>query len=475
MGKAIIKKDFGGGKYSIEVQLNHGYTNTLLSRLDAKISHITTQINSPPDGTTDAQVTFMRAERLSLQKRHDLISEWAVIENYEISAWCCDLTEGLVGTVATLEIGTEHDIGINIFPAYEDGSGSPTYSIETHGELLPFLSLPLADSLRNFIAMPAIQKWAPTFRYGEILAIDYDNNDCTVGFPYTQSSIGALPINQTNNLSNVLISYMNCNAAAFEVGDDVTVQFINHDWSNPIVVGFKSHPKPCGWEEPWDGPSITSKHPWAYIKTYTSSNDSSVPDANLSIANGAVTMDVPDTAKDRSTLNQTHLLYYMSHSDGITKNVNTISINASGEVDCLWRTYQHFGFYVGGFGSDDKYVQIRLNIINSARWPGIGCINQSGDWDENDPDYDYDWTLSNQLASYDPYQHMYYGYAYGTYRRWAKTIHMDLTKYYSLPEPLKKVQIVALHLDSAWVGGAAYQQPLWIPGAKMTCTFLGLA
>lgn len=214
------------------------------------------------------QITYTKAEILSLQKRYELMSRLGVVENFDTYAWCCDITEGLVGYVPIIEVGTEikdERSYLNIFPGYPDGASVPGYTVASHGELMPFFSLPLADSLRNFIAMPAIQKWAPTFRYGILGAIDYGANTCTVNLNFTSSSIQSLSINKQDTLTNVPIQYMGCDAGAFEEGDEVVVKFINHNWDTPRVIGFKDHPKPCGWQEPWDGPLYNSLWSWVYF------------------------------------------------------------------------------------------------------------------------------------------------------------------------------------------------------------------
>jgi len=38
---------------------------------------------------------------------------------------------------------------------------------------------------------------------------------------------------------------MECNGAAFEVGDEIVIEFQGREWSSPRVIGFRENPKPC--------------------------------------------------------------------------------------------------------------------------------------------------------------------------------------------------------------------------------------
>lgn len=46
-------------------------------------------------------------------------------------------------------------------------------------------------------------------------------------------------------LKDVPIEYMSCNAAAFQDGDEVIVEFENQDWKQPKVIGFRDEPIDC--------------------------------------------------------------------------------------------------------------------------------------------------------------------------------------------------------------------------------------
>lgn len=97
----------------------------------------------------------------------------------------------------------------------------------------------------NLAAMPAWQKFKPTYRWGTLTALDKDANLASVTLNNATSSQQSLGINQTSTLTNIPVVYMTCNARAFEVNDRVVVQFLGQDWANPRVIGFLDNPRPC--------------------------------------------------------------------------------------------------------------------------------------------------------------------------------------------------------------------------------------
>ncbi|MGW8301313.1 MAG: transglutaminase-like cysteine peptidase [Desulfobacterales bacterium] len=46
-------------------------------------------------------------------------------------------------------------------------------------------------------------------------------------------------------LEDVPIEYMSCNSLAFSVGDEVVIKFVDQDFNQPKVIGFKSNPQEC--------------------------------------------------------------------------------------------------------------------------------------------------------------------------------------------------------------------------------------
>ena len=179
--------------------------------------------------------------KVALEKRRDRVQTARDVD-YQTQAWCADYSEGLTGNVGTIEPGTQKKNGINIQPGYGNESA---WDQARDGIMTPFLTMHVADAMRNFAALPAIQKWRPNYRYGAISNIDDDAGTCTVTLDAIASTIHDLNINQVSVLHNVPIEYMSCNAAAFENGDSVIVEFDNFLQGSPRVIGFKEQPRPC--------------------------------------------------------------------------------------------------------------------------------------------------------------------------------------------------------------------------------------
>lgn len=153
------------------------------------------------------------------------------------AAWCVDYTDDATGQVRTIEInGEQPQLLIAPMAPAPDGS---------EGLMTHRLAMSPAATFVNAAILPGWQKFAPTYRVGEITAIDYDAETCDVDLDAALSSAQDLDINQASSLSAVPIEYMTCNADVFEVGDRVVVRFDDQDWEQPKVIGFESNPKEC--------------------------------------------------------------------------------------------------------------------------------------------------------------------------------------------------------------------------------------
>ncbi|MBN1548468.1 MAG: hypothetical protein JW902_17595 [Syntrophaceae bacterium] len=160
-------------------------------------------------------------------------------ENPVLSAWCADLTENQTGTVGTIELPGERGTFL-IQPGH---NGNAVYSSTRDGILAPGSSLSPAGAFYNLAMKPGWQKWKPTYRFGTITAIEDDT--CSVSLEGASNSETGLGVNQSGSLSDVSISYMQCNGTAFEKGDEVVIEFQGQGWRSPRVIGFRENPKPC--------------------------------------------------------------------------------------------------------------------------------------------------------------------------------------------------------------------------------------
>ena len=117
-----------------------------------------------------------------------------------VSIYCADLTEGLTGDIATIEVPGERHDGVNIRPGFTD---SAIFDGETDGQLLPAIATSAAAAYFNRAILPGWQKWKPTYRYGKIVAdsIDFDADTCDVCLDPAYSSQQNLDINQNQGFS----------------------------------------------------------------------------------------------------------------------------------------------------------------------------------------------------------------------------------------------------------------------------------
>ncbi|MDR5867309.1 hypothetical protein [Halomonas koreensis] len=183
-----------------------------------------------------ADIRALKAERLALQRRIDLIDALPALR--QVDAWCADYSEGLGGEVATAEVPGE--IGqLLVRPGFDDGAA---WSASSDGAIQPALSGTPAGVFYSLAMLPGWQKWRPTFR---IATIDALNNDlCDITLDAASSSQQGLNVNAQSAYADVPIYYMNCHGDAFEVGDRVLVAFSGNT-DAPMVVGFESNPRRC--------------------------------------------------------------------------------------------------------------------------------------------------------------------------------------------------------------------------------------
>lgn len=189
---------------------------------------------------TEAEIAAKRAQEKSLRDRMALLE--AALQPRAITAWCADATEDAEGTVGTIEVNGEFGAQDSIL-------------VVAPQEVLPTLQAGAIVSREvqsghqayfNAALLPGWQKHQPTYRAGQIRAIDRAANTCTVDLDAARSSAQRLDINQATTLTGVPVRYMRCDAAAFEDDDRVIVEFQEQDWARPVVIGFVERPRPCG-------------------------------------------------------------------------------------------------------------------------------------------------------------------------------------------------------------------------------------
>lgn len=204
-------------------------------------------LNAASDGLISAKrkLDTKKAKLASLKQQKKFLED-NLPPAEQIPAWCADLTESLTGEVGTIEIPGERTAPVIIRPGGSDGLQA-AYDSARDGQIVPCLALSPAENFYNLAMLPGWQKHQPTCRLGTITNIN--GNLCDVSLDAAVSSQQALDVNASNTLTNVPITYLTCNGAAFEVGDRVVVAYTGSGPGTvytPAVIGFESNPKGCG-------------------------------------------------------------------------------------------------------------------------------------------------------------------------------------------------------------------------------------
>ena len=187
-----------------------------------------------------SEYEMWRLEKTSAERRIRLIERY-MPAGQEFQTACADYSTELSGTVGTIEpLGLGQEVRIR--PGYEDGAA---YSEGRDGQMTPIIAQTAAQTLYNYMMLPGWQKWQPLHRIGRMTSLDRENVKCDVELDAATSPAQDLKINQENTLSGVPITYMLCDANAFQSHDRVLVEFQGQDWQSPQVIGFAAGPEPC--------------------------------------------------------------------------------------------------------------------------------------------------------------------------------------------------------------------------------------
>jgi hypothetical protein len=197
-----------------------------------------------------------QAEYLALLKWQSELTALKASADTPIPAWCADYTEDLTGTVATLEVPGEVDPtlggGINIKPGYVSAAWSSAYGQIQFGKVLS-----PAGFAWNLTMLQPWLKWMPLWRYATVDAVDEENDTVDVTLHPILSKARVWLRRDTSfnvpwqgKMSGVPVKYMECDADAFDIGDEVVVQFALVPASDPpdytpTCIGFKTAPQEC--------------------------------------------------------------------------------------------------------------------------------------------------------------------------------------------------------------------------------------
>jgi hypothetical protein len=179
---------------------------------------------------------LLMAERTELQRAKGGLQALQLEPTKAV--WCVDLTEDAAGEVATLEVPGEPQKML-----LAPGGRTP---VAEDGFLLARQVMSPAQAFFNAAILPGWQRHKPTYRVGELVALDKEADLATVVLDAAVSSAQDLPVNEVGTLVDIPVVYMTCNAEPFEVGDRVVVELPGRTWLAPRVIGFESNPRPCG-------------------------------------------------------------------------------------------------------------------------------------------------------------------------------------------------------------------------------------
>jgi len=209
-----------------------------------ELSQVSAQIQS-----IDVRIAMLQGRILQAKQRRTMLQ--SIPADPQQSAWCADFTEDLTGEVGTVDLPGEGTVGefltwrrVIVRPGY---GGAASYAAGRDGQMHFREGQSPEQAFFNAAILPGWQKWMPLHRIATITAIDKAASTCVIGIQSEDSSAQNLNIDQWWQLSqaNVPIEYMDCNAAPFEVGDRVLVEFQGQRWDQPRVIGFESNPRPC--------------------------------------------------------------------------------------------------------------------------------------------------------------------------------------------------------------------------------------
>ena len=275
MGKAIIDSHLGGGHYSVNLQYNLDRVNAMISWMEAENSKtelliaamnvriFDKEIEYRAEESKEPPATFaklyelrtiingmkreVRVWQLQIAARDLKMAQLRGLPSQSwIGVWCADYSEELSGTVGLAEVNGVPGQHI-IQPGY---GGNAAYNVERDGIIQNSKGAVPEGLYWNLSLLPGWQKWKPTYRIATVTSLDVVNNTADITLRAVTSD--KTPKGRTINLNArpayaaVPVTYMTCNARAFAVGDNVLVKFRNQDLTDPVVIGFEDHPRPCG-------------------------------------------------------------------------------------------------------------------------------------------------------------------------------------------------------------------------------------
>ena len=308
MGKAVVKTNLGEGRYVVEIQYDNTKADELISKLEierndlilVQIPVLQVAYNAAKSATNTQQAVLDAAiatyiadqtdenKNLVIEAQKELIPlavaegealrvlqeaqaralaitkhrQW-LIDNRRApeqkTIWCVDFSDGVSGrtgfvpgdVLGTIEVSGSPATDILLKAGY---LLKPTWTT-SDGILVSPANMSAFGEYYNKAMYPGWQTWVSKFRVGRIDAI---NGDGTVNVMLDNTYSTEQNVIEVNNiidaaspndryLSNISVSYMECDEGAFSVDDRVVVEVLDINGPSELftVIGFESNPKLC--------------------------------------------------------------------------------------------------------------------------------------------------------------------------------------------------------------------------------------
>lgn len=266
--------------------------DNLISSLDLSDPNFNKQLREATQALNEAAIAL----RLLIEERDTNVAQQAelaqkikeleeVTTEHDIEAWCADLSTGLAesGFLGTIEVPGEIDpdnIEVVIQPDQPNGQdGNAEFDEARDGALTPTLAMSAEAVAYNLAILPGWQTFQPTYRFGKVVGFGEDGTiDVELLEPNISSEIPnrltALDVtpkdidtNQPIILTGLEVSYIDCDADAFLVDDEVVIKFRESENKNPLVIGFRKNPRSCRAIRiftPTGGLSLSSSDDWSF-------------------------------------------------------------------------------------------------------------------------------------------------------------------------------------------------------------------
>lgn len=306
MGKGNASEHLGDGQYKLTVLLNRDPIDARIKKLEqersdlearrveivvteepaaqdayeAALDSLDSLINSLSPG--DANYSAVLAEAVSniheavrtlsalVEEKNAIIARQteirqeirklqAVRTEYEVNAWCADLSTNLAeaGELGTIEVPGEIDptnVEVVIRPNQIGGASSAAlYNSSRDGILTPALAMSPEAVWYAEAILPGWQVFSPTYRFGRITKLSSEGTvDVVIIGPNTSSNLPGLTSRVITprdvdsdlpiELTGLNVRYMTCNVVAFQENDEVVIDF---SVNPPEVIGFRREPRDC--------------------------------------------------------------------------------------------------------------------------------------------------------------------------------------------------------------------------------------